>query len=143
MATTYYSTEITRDDSRRYNEKGNYTLHGKFTLTAALVINDVIQMVRVSNGTRVLDIEIFSDDIDTNVATVIAFHVGDGSVTDRFASAITLGQSAGFLRGIQTKAGFCYQYTADDTIDLKVSTAPATGATSGDIIMRVEVCNDV
>lgn len=142
MATTYYSDQITTNDSRRYNEKGNYTLYGTFTLTAALVINDVIQMVRVPNGARVVNMEIYSDDLDSGGPTIL-FDVGDGSVTDRFGASLTLGQSAGFVRGIQTKDGFGYQYTADDTIDLKVHTAPTTGATSGDIIMRVDVCNDV
>lgn len=142
MATTYYSVEITRGDVTRYNEKGNFEVYGHFALSAALIVDDVIQMVKVPNGARVLSMEIYCDDLDTNVAPTILFDIGDDGDTNRFAEAVTLGQSAGFLRGIQTEAGFCYQYTANNTIDLLVNTAPATGATSGDIKMRVTLAMD-
>lgn len=142
MATTYYSAQVTRNDPARYNVAGNFEVYGSFALSAALVINDVIQMCKVPSGARILDIEVYCDDLDTNVAPQLLLEIGDGGNTDRFVEACTLGQDASFVRGIQTKDGFCYQYTDDDTIDIKVNTAPATGAVTGDIKMRVTCCVD-
>jgi len=143
MATTYYSAQVTLGDPPRFIGPGNFEVYGSFALTAALVINDVIQMVKVPPGARILDMEIYADDLDTNVAPSLLLEVGDDGDTDRFIEACTLGQDASFIRGIQTKAGFCYDsYTAANTIDIKVNTAPATGAATGDIKMRVTMCVD-
>ena len=147
MATTYYSTEITRGDQPRYVESGDFTVWGTFSLTAALVINDVIQMCKVPNGARILNIDLYCDDLDTNGTPLIALDVGDGGSVNRFAQAVLIAENGGIMRGIQTKAGFGYQYslaanTGYDTIDIKVNTAPATGATTGDIKMRVTMCVD-
>lgn len=142
MATTYYSNEITLGNPARNVEKGDFDVYGKFTLSAALAINDVIQMCKVQAGARVLNMEIYCDDLDTNGTPTITFDVGDDGDVNRFGEALTLPQAGGFLRGIQTKAGFCYQYTDDNTIDIKVLAGPATGTASGDIIMRVTLCMD-
>ncbi len=142
MATTYYSNEITAGNPARFVEKGNFCVYAKFSLSAALVINDVIQMCKVQTGERVLNIDTYSDDLDTNVAPAITLDIGDDGDPDRFAEAVTVAQAGGFLRGIQTKAGFCYVYTADNTIDILVHAAPATGAATGDIIMVVTLAVD-
>ncbi len=142
MATAYKSVEYTANSSPRFVEVGDFEVYAHFALSAAFVINDTIAMCPVPKGARILNIELYVDDLDTNVSPTILFDIGDSLSAARFASAVTLPQSGGFMRGIQTKAGFCYQMTQDDVVTIKINTAPATGAATGDIIMRVTCCVD-
>jgi hypothetical protein len=106
-----------------------------YTLTAALALNDVIQLVQVPKNATILDVIINITDMDTS--TGFAFSVGDGNVTDRYIKTSTIGQTGGTVRlgsGITDNACNQYKYTADDTIDLKVTTAATgTAATTGTI----------
>lgn len=147
MASTFKSVEVTANPSPRYNEKGVYALYGHYALAAALVINDVIQMVAVPAGARVLGVSIKTPDLDTHQTPTIALDVGDGDDTDRFIAASIIGQAGGQVNNMAATYGnadgYAKQYSADDTIDIKVLTAPATGATTGTIELVALVCNDV
>src|SRR5207248_434817 len=104
------------------------------------VVNDVIQMVKVPNGACILEVILSSDDLDTGSAAII-LAVGDGVLADRFIKGSTVAQAGGIDRlGVGIAANLmsgatAYQYTAEDTIDVKVTTAPATGTTAGDIVL--------
>ena len=140
---TYYSNEITANYTTRENPSGNFDVYGKFTLTAALEAGDVIQMCKVPRYCKVLSMELYCDDLDSGGTPSITLDVGDGGDADRFAEAITIAQTGGFMRGIQTEAGFGYRYTdAADTIDITVNAAPATGAETGDIVLALTLCMD-
>lgn len=107
-----------------------------YTLTAALVINDVIQMVKVPAGATIIDVLVSAPDLDTGSSPAIVLAVGDGTTPARFISGSTIAQAGGIAK-LGVVAGVLYQYTADDTIDIKVITAPATGATEGTISLMV------
>ena len=113
-----------------------------YTLTAALVEADVIQMIPVAAGERVVDLILVSEDLDTNGAPTITLDVGDGDDPDRYIDGATIGQTGGFSRmgeGLATDAeaiAVNKLYTAADTIDVTVSAAVATGATTGTIRLR-------
>lgn len=107
---------------------------GTYELTAALVINDVVQMVKIPSGAVICEVILGVDDLDDGTALVL--DVGDGDSAERFIKDSTAGQAGGFVR-LDQMAGLGYQYTAADTIDVKVSTAPGTGATSGTITLAV------
>lgn len=146
MASTFKSVEVTRGDFR-YNEKGVYPLYGTYELAAALVQNDVIQMVNVPAGATVLFAQLFTDDLDTNQAPAIELDVGMGDDTNKFIRDALVGQAGGWVNSIEATYGnvdgFCYKFTADDTIDVKVKTAPGTGAATGTLTLMVLVCNDI
>jgi hypothetical protein len=146
MASTFSSVEVTRGDFR-YNEKGVYALYGTYELAAALVINDVIKMVNIKSGTKVLHVMLFVDGLDTGTSLVL--DVGDDGDTDRFITGSVIGRSstAGQIDSLAAtygnKDGFAYEYTADNTIDVKVQTAPASGASTGTVTLVALVSNDI
>lgn len=103
-----------------------------FTVNTALALNDVIEMLPVYAGERILEIHLISEDLDTNGTPTIVLDVGDGSDTDRFIDGSTIGRTGGNASAIAS-----YTYAADDTIDVLVQAAPATGATDVDITLRM------
>lgn len=144
MASTLTSSQVAAGIQPRYEHGGvTITVKAKYTLTAALVINDVIQMVKVPLGACINEIILTADDLDTNVGPAIVLAVGDGGDDDRFIKDSTVAQAGGVVRlgsGVAVaslSAASYYQYTAEDTIDVKVTTAPATGTTAGDIVLTV------
>lgn len=115
---------------------GTHAVTGTYELAAALVDNDVIQMVRVPQGAAVQEVILAADDLDTHNTPTIILNVGDGTTVDRYISASTVAQAGGVVR-LSAIDGMNYTYTADDTIDVKVTEPPATGATSGTITLTV------
>ena len=113
-----------------------------YTLTAALVEADVIQMIPVAPGERVVDLILIVEDLDTHVSPTITLDVGDGDDPDRYVDGATIGQTGGVARfgsGVASDAAAIAAnklYTAADTIDVTVSAAVATGATTGTIRLR-------
>ena len=116
---------------------GSHAVYAEYELAAALVVNDVIQMVKVPAGARITEVILTVDDLDSG--TQLVLDVGDGSDQDRFIKQSSIGQTGGTVRlGSGIIDGACnYKYTADDTIDVKVQTAPQTGATSGTVCLTV------
>ena len=144
MASTFHSVEVTRGDFR-YNEKGVYPLYGTYELAAALVQNDVIQMANIKEGTRVIEVMVFTDDLEASGSATV-FDVGDSGSTARFITGSTIAQAGGQVSSKDATygvaSGLGYQYTANDTIDIKF-TAVGTGNTSGTVTLYALVCNDV
>lgn len=112
-----------------------YVREVTYALTAALALNDVIQMLPVFNGEKVVGIDLITDELDTGVDAIV-LDVGDGGDVDRYIDGTTVGQAGGSAS--QTVAT-SYTYTADDTIDILVATGPGTGATSGNITLRAHI----
>jgi hypothetical protein len=142
MATTYKSTQVTQGDVPRAVTPGVYNSYGHYTITGSLlVINDVIQMVKVPIGARVLSIDLYTTDLDSGATPAVTLAIGDGSTTARFITASTVGQAGGYIRfpsdSATTAAGVGYQYTVNDTIDILVVAAPQTTATTFSFKMNV------
>lgn len=110
--------------------------HASYSLSAALALNDVIQMVKVPKGATVLDVELITTDLDTGGSPAIALHVGYGGDADYFIASSTVGQAGGVARASASTAK-PLAFTAEDTIDVTVATGPATGATSGTVSLVV------
>lgn len=102
-----------------------------FTVDTALALNDVIEMLPVYSGERILGIELISDDLDSG-GTAIVLDIGDGASTARFIDGSTAAQGGGTDSAIVS-----YTYAADDTIDILVQVGPTTGATSVDCTLRM------
>lgn len=100
-----------------------------------LQLNDVVQMIPVAAGAIILEVVLASDDLDAATSQAVVLDVGDGDDDDRFISGSTIGQGGGVSR-LNSVAGLLYKYTSDDTIDLKISTAPGTAA-AGTVTLAV------
>lgn len=130
MATTYYSENC--KSGYGYSPRAGLGVCSKtvvFETTAALVINDVIQMVKIPKGATILDVKLGVDDIDSGSSLTLS--VGDGTTPGRFILESTIGQGGGVvgigtgITGASAADVLGYTYAADDTIDIKVIAAPA------------------
>ena len=111
-------------------------------LAANVTANDVIEMIKVPRGARILEVILTSTDLDTNGSPTWAMEVGDGGDTDRFIASTTIGQTGGTVRLGTNVVGTNYQYTAEDTIDIKITAVAATfaaGSLSLIVMYRMDV----
>ena len=132
MASTFQTTDVANGEPARAGI-GVTSVTKTYAVLAALVINDVIQMIKVPAGAVILDMILEADDLDDGTAIVL--DVGDGSDTGRFIDGSTIAQAGGMGRMDQA-GGVGYEYSAEDTIDVLVETAPTTG-TTGNITLSV------
>lgn len=116
-------------------------VHSTFAIPATgdgTAANDVIEMVRVPKGARILSLQVTIDDVDTNVSPTHAFDVGDGGDADRFIDGSTKGQAGGVANlgdGVAAAAvgkELYHKFAADDTIDITITVVSATKA-AGDV----------
>ncbi len=149
MASIFKSVEVTAG-LKRYCASGVYALYGHYTLAgSALVINDVIQMVNIPAGARVLAVDLYVDRLDTGATPTITLDVGDGVTTNLYITLAVVGQSA--VGQVTSKTATYGQasafavspYTSDDTIDILVHTAPQTGLTNSTVKLVALVSNDI
>lgn len=108
-----------------------------YAVLAALVINDVIQSPPLPKGAVVFDVMIIVSDLDTNGAPAITLDVGYGTDPDYFIAASTIGQTGGVARTSAVTAATPLVLTQNDTIDVLVKAAPATGV-AGTITMAIQ-----
>jgi hypothetical protein len=133
MATTYYSDRVDPSIPAR-SGIGVVTQVCTFAVAANLVVNDIIQLFKVPKNAVINDIWVSSDGTQ-GANTDSVFTVGDGADTDRFITTAggTILRSGGGLARMNAFAGAGYQYSAEDTVDLKITTV-GTGQTTGGTI---------
>lgn len=138
MATTFNSTNTGAANAVPGIGDGHQikAVCGVFSLAAALVINDVIQSPVIPKGATILDVTVVTTDLDTNGTPLITLDVGYGVDPDYFVAASTTGQTGGVIRPTAATA-VPLTLTTNDTIDVLVKAAPATGATTGTIAISV------
>lgn len=108
--------------------------------TGALALNDVLRMVKLPPGHRVVDLQVDCDDLDTNGTPAIVLDVGiEGGDVDAFIDGSTVGQAGGFAR-MAAIAGkrLAVNKNAEQVVAILVQVAPATGATTGKIGLDVQ-----
>ena len=140
---TLTSGAVSANDAFKPFPQGNLGIRvGEYTITAALAANDVIQLCDVFKGETVVGVIIKSDDLDTNGSPAIVLDVGYGGATAAFIDGSTIAQAGGTASSLAignathgSPATAPVTFTADDTIDVLVQTAPGTGATTGTITM--------
>lgn len=130
---TYNSTRGGSSQSAK-SRTGVVVDYCEFTVTAALALNDVINLFNLPAMARVLAFAIDVPDLDSNGAPAIKLNVGDtANGSAQYVSQSTVGQSAGIISypkdGVAGSVGT--RYTADDKLAITVQTGPATGATTG------------
>jgi hypothetical protein len=141
MATTYVATKAGSGQMAKTLPQGVYVESSTYALTGALVVNDVIQMLKVNAGTTVLATTLITDDLDSGGSPAVVLAVGDGTTAGRFITGSTVAQAGGIQA--TNAAGVPYTYTVDDTVDVKCTTAPATGATTGNITLVAWLTRDL
>lgn len=135
MATTYQADGFSGDVAHTPRRGAAFSVTRVFTVTAAFVVNDIIQMVKVAPGMEIHDGVLEVTDLESS-GTAMVIDVGDGVSADHYIDGSTVGQAGGIERfGL---GGTIYKkYTAEDTIDVKVAVAPTTGATTGTVRLTV------
>lgn len=138
MATTFNSTNTGAANAVPGIGDGHSikAVCGVFSLAAALVINDVIQSPVIPKGATILDVIVNVTDLDTGGSPAITLDVGYGVDPDYFVQASTIGQTGGVVRSSAATAA-PLTLTDNDTVDVLVKAAPATGATTGTVAVTV------
>jgi hypothetical protein len=122
---------------------------GTFALSAALELNDVIEMVVLPPKSRIVDVILDTPDLDTNVSPTLTLSIGtmagdsydptlaERTVTENIVAASTAGQAGGIARG--SVLGFTRIAPVDSerSVGVLVKAAPGTGATTGTISLTV------
>jgi hypothetical protein len=120
----------------------------EYDLTGAVSLNDIIEIGCIPARTRVVDMVLVSDDLDTNGAPTLTYDVGvmsgDYGVNDaartvgnEFFAADQVGRAGGSSR-MSKKEGFTVAAAdADRGIGVKIAAGPATSATTGKITLLV------
>jgi hypothetical protein len=99
--------------------------------TLSLADNDTIQMVKIPLGAIVMDCILETGALDTNVLAA----VGDLDDVNRYITAANVA-AASLTRKNQTdKVGIPYRYTAEDTIDVKLT----NGTPASTVAIRLDV----
>lgn len=140
MAT--YTTTKTSSTSVVPSRAGVAETHAweTYTVPTGLVLNDIIQMVKIPAGATVLDVKLSSTATDTGSVPALRLEVGDGDDPNRYITASDIGVAGG-IAVLNAQAGHCYAYAAEDTIDIKVSTAAhvqAAGTFRLDVVYTME-----
>lgn len=108
---------------------GAFTEVAAYSGSAAFSAGDVVQMVNVPAGARVVDLKYQTNVLSDSVSA--AFTIGDGLDPNRYVSAAGLSTIGGNLDNRLTAFG--YEYTADDTVDVTIDAAGGD-ATSAPLI---------
>lgn len=103
-----------------------------------LSAGDVLQMVRVPSGARILDVWLISDALTGGNYTVT---VGDGNSAARYFGSLSPGSTSSVNKMTQA-AGFVYSYSADDTVDITIGTV-TTATAAGVLRLMVKYTMDL
>lgn len=132
---TYYTDRTNADDTiPARSGLGLIVQKATITIGTALATNDIIQLFKVPSGAIIHDLTVSSNGTQSGNSDAV-FSVGIGGDTDKFittAAGLKL-RSGGGVVSIDNEDGHAYTFTADDTIDLLVTTG-GTGQTTGGII---------
>ena len=137
MATTFYSSDCTTGSGIQPRAGlALCTVSATYALAAALVIDDLIHMVKIPAGATLLDVILDVPDLDSHETPEITLSVGYTGALEAFISQSTIGQTGGIVR-LSVPGGTQKAFAAGDTIQVSATAAPATGATSGTIKLTV------
>lgn len=119
---TITATNAQANIAAKFLHAGVVAVESVYSIGAALSNGDVLQMVKVPSGAKVLDVMLVVD--HQNSAAV--FNVGDGADVDRYIAS----RSISGVATLNTLVGLGYSYSAEDTIDIQavVTTATAVGS---------------
>ena len=121
----------------RSHVAGTVSVYAEYTASATVSAGDVVQMVKVPKGAMVTDMRLSTNTLADQGAHL---QVGDGVDTDRYISASGGTVVAG--TDINQASGLGYEYTADDTIDIKVVVVGGTATAAAVYKLTVQYTMD-
>ncbi len=144
--TVWYSDQITNRQAtppvmNEFNRVGGRIkmAYGRYAMTGSELITEVLQMVVIPKGSIVW--RNLSKITWTDLGGTITIDVGDGGDDDRYCSSLAGSDDCAALTTFEEAVGagldyIPYEYTAEDTIDVKFDAATTPNAT-GIIYMEV------
>lgn len=120
---------------------GGRTTHagrGQYTITAALALNDTIQLFDLPPRARIVSGFVKADKLDSG-GTALRIDIGDAGDTDRYfvGSAATPGPVTG-VTNLLAATGVDFVTTQKTRVFATVSAGPTTGATTGSLVVVLE-----
>lgn len=109
---------------------GLNAVSAQFTLAAALANADVINIVMMPKGAKLLGLFMSYPDLDSG--TTAQFTIGDAGSSNRLMTASSAFQTAANLTPQLINAAVGYEYTEDTMVTLTMTAGPTT-ASSGTI----------
>jgi hypothetical protein len=107
-------------------------VRGFINLAVALALNDIVEMVKLPAKCVPVDFTIDTDDLDTNGTPLLQMSAGFTAGTSaEFRAAGAVGRAAEIVRMDSSLASRVVSANAERVVGLKVTAAPATGATTG------------
>ncbi len=126
---TLKSSKIDNQSPREVHA-GVVTETAEYTGSASFSAGDVVQMVQVPKGAKVLEVTISGNQWTSGSADA-AYIVGDGNDVDRYMTTASV--SSVVIARMGAVTGHNYEYTADDTVDVTIN-AQGSSATTAPII---------
>lgn len=126
---TFKSDKAQASSARRVLHSGLTIEHAQYTGSASLSAGDTIEMVKVGAGGRVHSFVLSVNTLGTSATPTVA--LGDGLDSNRYFG--TAAPTAGFVTDLNNHAGHGYEYTADDTVDIRVASVPSGNGTSAPV----------
>ena len=131
---TYTSSQVSQG-TIPINERGaSFLVFGSIALTTALAANDIVQLVQVPNGYKVLNVTIDVDPLDSNASPTLTGTVGDGSSAARYITLTAAQLKSGIVQpnNVTGSTGFVYAPATSggnaggSIIQFKATANPAT-----------------
>lgn len=136
MATAFLGSGVASGVQTRTSIPGVIVELVSYAITAAFVVNDTVAFLNLPANSRLIDVILDVDPLDTTTGIVLA--AGTSASPSLFISGATIGRSstAGSQRA---NAGGTVNYTSttDQQIVMKVTTAPTSGLTTGTVRLAV------
>ena len=128
---TYISSQVAQG-TIPLNERGaSFLVFGSVALTTALANNDVVELVQVPNGYKVLNVTIDVDPLDSNASPTLTGTVGDGSSAARYIT----------LTAAQLKSGVVQPNNVAGSTGVVYAPASSGGNAGGTIIQFKATAN--
>jgi hypothetical protein len=132
---TYTSAQVS-SGTVPINERGaSFFVYGVISLATALAANDIVQLLNVPNGYKVLNVTLDSDALDSGVSKALKGNLGDASVATRYLNGTTIVQAGGVApNAVAASTGYVYPVnttggnTGSSLIQLVCTTAATTWA---------------
>jgi len=95
---TYTSAQVSSGQIP-INERGaSFLVFGSIALTTALVNNDIVQLVQVPNGYKILNVTLDSDPLDSNASPTLTGSVGDATTAGKYITVTAAQLKAGVVQ---------------------------------------------
>lgn len=83
-----------------------YCSRAQVAVDTSLAAADILNFMYLPDGAIVEDLELISDDIDSNGTPTVTISLGDAGSTTRYLNASTIPQTGGRVKALQTSLGF-------------------------------------